>query len=339
MATAPDALLIVTMQHRRAVLDKALTRAGWSLTVYDEVGAALLHVRERPYSAIFCDEYLRGASAGGFLAWSRRLNPDVPFYVIAMQGDEAALGVQGRPDRVMSFPPIAADLPRPAKASLWDGPPVALRDLPLEGTTALVPLGDLIEMLALTSASAVITLGEGRIGRVYLTDGQIEHAVYVEEATDVVGIRGLGRLLDLPETPFQVLPYRHPSRRTLHVSTAAALTEAARVIDEQRRDGRLLEAVITACPDALGVATGYLLNDAPTRTQGDGVAAFARGVALVEAVKATVSGVTHLCVEAESHAFAIVVYRDGQVLAAHAPRGRSLMLLSSLAKAVKTHTR
>ena len=338
MAIPSDALLIATMHHRRAALAESLTRAGWQLTVYEDVNQALTHVRERPYAAVFCDEYLRGASAGGFLAWSRRVNPDIPFFVIAMRGDQAALGANQHPDRVLPFPLGDADVPRPEAASLWDGPLPALRDLPLEGTTALVPLSDLIEMLALTAASAVITLGEGHIGRVYLQNGQLEHAVFAGEP-ETLGVRGLGRLLDLGDTAFQVLPYRQPSRRTVHLSTVAALTEASRLIDEQRRDRQLLEAVVTACPDALGVATGYLLNEAPAEVSGDGVVSFAQGVALVEAVKGTVPGVSHLSIEAEGHALAIVVYGEGHVLTAHAARGRSLVLLSALAKAVKRYAR
>jgi hypothetical protein len=338
MPTAPDALLIATMHHRRTALAETLRRAGWSLIAYDDVAKALEHVRAKPYAAVFCDEYLRGASAGGFLAWSRRVNPDVPFYVIAMRGDRAALGVGQRPDRVLPFPLADAETPRPVVASVWDGASASLRDLPLEGTTSLVPLTDLIEMLALTDADAVITLGEGSIGRVYLSGGQIEHAVFAGDP-DTFGVRGLGRLLDLGDATFQVLPYRKPSRRTLHVSTVAALTEAARLIDEQRRDRRLLESVRSACPDALGIATGYLLNEAPAEVSGDGVTSFAQGVALLEAVKGAATGVSHLAVEADGNAHAIVVYGQGHVLSAHAVRGRSLVLLSALAKAIKQHAR
>jgi hypothetical protein len=339
VAAPSQALLIVTMHHRRVVLQDALTRAGWQVVVYDDVSRALTHVREQPYAAIFCDEYLRGASAGGFLAWSRRLHPKAPFYVIATHGDTAAFGARQAPDRVLPFPPADEQVPRPAHASRWDGAPAALRDLPLEGSTALVRLADLVEMLALTEADAVITLDEGRLGRLYLAGGQLEHATCADGEADLVGVRALGRLLDADEASFQVLPYRSPSRRTVHTSTAAALTEASRVIDEQRRDRRLLEAVRAACPDVLGVAAGYLLNESPAETTGDGATAFAHGVALLNATKAAAPGLTHLGVEAERHAHALVVYGADHLLAAHGPRGRSMVLLSALAKAVKQHGR
>jgi hypothetical protein len=336
---ATDAILIATMHHRRSVLAEALQRAGWSLRVYEDAAAALDHIRHHPYAAVFCDEYLRGASAGGFLAWSRRLNPEVPFYVIAMRGERAALAAGHRPNDVLPFPPDEEAIPRAPSVTLWDGPPEALRDVPLEGTTGLVRLTDLVEMLALTGSSAVISLAEGQVGRVYLANGQLEHAVAVEEDFQSVGVRGLARLLDLGPTPFQVLPYRAPSRRTVHVSTSAALSEAAQLIDEQRRDRALLEAVAAACPDALGIATGYLLNDAPTQVHGDGVTAFDKGVALMEALKRASDGVSHLAVEADEFAHAVVIYGDGHVVAAHAKRGRSLVLLNAMAKSVKAHVR
>jgi hypothetical protein len=335
MASPTDAVLIATMHHRHGVLSAALERAGWTVRGYQDVSAALTHLKERPYAAVFCDEFLRGASASGFLAWSRRLNPDVPFYVFAMRGEEAALGARHEPDRVLAFPPSDAELPRPTTVSHWDGPPPGLRDLPLEGTTGLVGLGDLIEMLAVTSASSVVVLDEGRVGRVYLHGGQLEHAVHVDHDAETVGVRALSRLLDLADVPFQLLPYRQPSRRTVHVPTAAALTEASRLIDEQRRDRALLRAVTEACPDALGIAVGYVLNDAPTVASGDGATAFTVGLTLLESTKPAVGPATHLCVEGERYAHAVLAFGHGHVVAAHAPRGRSLVLLSSLVKALK----
>jgi hypothetical protein len=85
-----SAVLIATMQHRRSALEQALTRVGWQLAVHHDVAAALAHLRTKPYAAVFCDEHLRGASANGFLAWSRRLAPEVPFYVVATTGDAPA---------------------------------------------------------------------------------------------------------------------------------------------------------------------------------------------------------------------------------------------------------
>ena len=334
-----NAVLIATMHHRRSTLERALVGAGWQPIVYHDVGAALEHLRTRPYAAVFCDEYLRGASARGFLVWSRRIAPDVPFYIIAVTGDTTSLGSHHRPDGVLPFPPDEAAFPRPLKASGWDAPAAASRDLPLEGRTDLVRLGDLIEMLVLTATSSVIALGGGLIGRVYLREGQLEHAVSMHDDVETSGVRGLARLLDLDDVAFQVLPYRAPSRRTVHVPTTAALVDAARLVDEQRRDAALLDAVRANCRDATGVAVGYPLSERPSDSRGEGQSAFTLGVNLLDAVKQPAGQVSHLALESEHQAVAAVRFGEDRLLAALAPRGRSMVLLSALAKAVRQHGR
>lgn len=334
-----NAVLIATMHHRRSALERALVSAGWQPTVYQDAAAALEHLRTKPYGAVFCDEYLRGASAGGFLAWSRRIAPDVPFYVIAVTGDEAALGTHHRPEGVLAFPPDEATFPRPKRPSRWDAPAAASRDLPLEGRTSLVRLSDLIEMLALSAASSVIALGGGLIGRAYLREGRLEHVVSMHDDVETSGVRGLARLLDLDDVEFQVLPYRAPSRRTLHVPTTAALTDAARLVDEQRRDAALLDAVRAGCSDTTGVAVGYPLSEQPSDSRGEGQTAFTLGAQLLDAVKQPAGQVSHLALESERHAVAAVRFGENRLLAALAPRGRSMVLLSALSKAIKQYGR
>ncbi len=333
------AVLIATMHHRRKALEQALTRVGWRLVTFHDVAAALEHLRTRPYGAVFCDEYLRGASAGGFLVWSRRIAPEVPFYVIAMTGDRASLGASHQPDGVITFPPAEAKLPSPAKASLWDAPPPESRELPLEGRTSTVRLADLIEMVALGSGSSLIALGGGLVGRVYLREGLLEHAVSRVEDGERSGVRALAQLLDLDDVDFQILPYRAPSQRTVHVPSAAALVEAARLVDERRRDVALLDAVVAACGDLSGVAVGYSLGQQASEVRGDGVAAFALGVELLAALRPLAGQVSHLALEREGQAVAVARLGDDRVLAGIAPRGRSMVLLSALVKAVKQHRR
>ena len=333
-----DAVLIATMQHRRSALEQALSQVGWRVSAYQNVNAALEHLRTRPYAAVFCDEYLRGASAGGFLAWSRRIAPDARFYVIAMNGERAALTAVHTPDDVLAFPPDEAALPRPLQATHWDAQAPGLRDVPLEGRTDTIGLAELIEMLALTSASAVIALDGGQVGRLYLDNGQLEHVVSLRSGAEANGVHGLAELLERVDMDFQVLPYRHPSRRTVHVATAAALTEAARVRDEQRRDAALLEAIAGAI-DAHGIAIGASSGERPTLARGDGAAAFASAVQALAALKPTAGAVSHLTWESERQALAALRVGDDQLLAASATRGRSLVLLAALVKAVKQRGR
>jgi hypothetical protein len=149
------------------------------------------------------------------------------------------------------------------------------------------------------------------VGRVYLDGGHVEHVVSVREGQETTGVRGLGRLLDLEDVDFQVLPYRPPSRRTVHVPTAAALTEAARLIDEQRRDGALLDAVQAQCPEASGVAVGYAPSERPAETRGDGTVAFGLALRALDALRPLAGRVSHLAVEGEGRAIAALRFGDG----------------------------
>ena len=329
-----DAILIATMQHRRAALEQALTRVGWQLTVFHDVKAALEHLRTRPYAAVFCDEYLRGASAGGFLAWSRRIAPKARFYIIAMNDERATLTAVHTPDDVLAFPPDEAALPRPVTASDWSTRASGSSDVPLEGRTDTVGVVELIQMLALTTASGVITLGSGSVGRIYLDQGRLEHVVSLRGGVEINGLHGLAQLLRIEDTDFQVLPYRHPSRRTVHVATAVALTEAARVLDEQRRDAKLLDAIEVATR-ATGIAVANAPSERPTATRGAGEAAFALAVAALAALKPATGPVSHLALETDQGALAVLRSGDGRLLVATATRGRSLTLLSALVKTVK----
>lgn len=328
------AVLIATMQHRRSALEQALSQVGWQVAAYQDVKAALEHLRTQPYAAVFCDEYLRGASAGGFLAWSRRIAPDARFYVIAMNAERASLTAVHAPDDVLAFPPDESALPRPRKATHWDAPAAGAGDVPLEGRTDTVGLAELVEMLALTAASGVIALGGGQVGRLYLDKGQLEHVVSLRGGAEANGVHALAQLLDRVDMDFQVLPYRHPSRRTVHVATAAALTEAARLRDEQRRDDTLLDAIEVAT-HTTGIAVANAPSERPTATRGEGEAAFTLGVAALAALKPAAGPVSHLSVETDQGALAVLRFGDGRIVVATAKRGRSLVLLSALVKTVK----
>jgi hypothetical protein len=333
------ALLIATMQHRRSVLEGALTRAGWQVVGYPDVAGALEHLRSKPYAAVFCDELLRGASAGGFLAWSRRLAPGARFWIVAASGNEAGSVARHRPDGVIAFPPDEATLPRPSATGPQRPPEPEASDVPLEGRTNLIGLAELVEMLALTDASGVIALDGGMLGHVYLQAGRLEHVRCVDGEEELSGVRALARLLEHDDVAFRVLPYRPPSRRTVHLPTAAALTEAARLVDERRRNRSLLDDVAAECADVLGVAAGYGLGDRAAEARGEGEMAFTLGVQAVAALKPVAGSVTHLALESDDRALAVLRFGDDHVLAALAPRGRSLVLLSALSKAVRRRAR
>ncbi len=325
-----NALLLATLYNRMSTLQEALETAGWNVLAYDDPRQALERLQGEALEAVFCDEYLRGASPAGLLAWSRRVAPGVPFYLFAMnEGSVRFSGAQG-PDRVLRFPPRPADVPRPQQAPR--APALGDAEVPLQGDLALLPLESLLDMMGIARQSAVIVLDAEPGGHVVLENGVLRH---VESTGGQLGVRALAELLRVQGGSFRVEPYSAPKRKTLNIPAATGLTEAAKLLDEIERDRGLVDAAHEACPSAHGIASGYPLSPTPSYGVGDMTQAFTAGRRLLEATRGAVSKLSHLCVEGEDGSVAVVVYGDGNLLAAHGPTGQSLRLLAGLSRAVR----
>ncbi|MFN2321339.1 MAG: DUF4388 domain-containing protein [Trueperaceae bacterium] len=340
---ASHALVVATLKPRLTVIAAAVERAGWICEAHADPGTALAALREGSHGLLVVDAYLRGASPAGFAAWSRRLDPARPV-VVVRAGDtghpvEGARSTTAAADVVLDFPPSAQELPAAAGSTPAAPPSAAAKALPLEGSTAVVPLPDLIEMLALGGESSSVELHGGVRGRVWIAAGALVHAEATVDDVPHTGVRALATLLAAPSSAFEVQTPAVAPRRTVHVSTPAALTEAARLVDEGRRAAEVLRRIAADVPDVLGAAIGYPLNEAPATTHGDGARAFGVAKELLELVRGQVGTASHLAVEGDRHAFAILRFGEGNVVAAHAPRGRSLVLLAALTKAVRSGPR
>jgi hypothetical protein len=343
-SNASRALVVATLKPRLTVIVAAVEAAGWVCDAHADPGSALAALREGGHGLLVVDAYLRGASPAGFAAWSRRLDPARPV-VVVRAGDtghpvEGARSSGAAADVVLDFPPAAAKLPAAAgSATPSSAPSAAAKALPLEGSTAVVPLPDLIEMLALGGEGSLVELHGGVRGRVWIEGGALVHAEANVDDAPHTGVRALATLLAAPSAAFEVRTPAVAPRRTVHVSTPAALTEAARLVDEGRRASEVLRRIVQDVPDVLGAAIGYPLNEAPATTHGDGAHAFGVAKELLELARGQVGTASHLAVEGERYAFAILRYGEGNVVAAHAPRGRSLVLLAALTKAVRSGPR
>lgn len=328
VVTAP-ALLFATLYSRLSTIQDALEGAGWEVLACQRPNEALEHLQHTPIAAVFCDEYLRGASPAGFLAWSRRVAPEVPFYLFAMQADTAGIAGPHAADEVLPFPPRAPTLPLPGGGA---GTKAEDAGVPLQGGRELLPLTSLLDMMGIARQSGVIHLDGAHTGIVVLERGVLQH---VETASGHTGIRALAELIAEEDGSFRVDPYRPPKRRTLAIPVATALTEATKLLDEVGRDRGLLDAVLRAFPEVRGAATGYPLGQAPGVGHGDAATAFELARRLLEANRAVLGKVTHLCAESEEGSVAVVAYGEGNLLAATAAPGKSLRLLAALAQAVR----
>ena len=331
-----DAVLVCTSHHRAQAITEALQGAGWSVRSHLDPDEALRDIRANGYDALFCDERLRGASPSGFLSWHQRLAPEAPFYVIAYQGSELVTPLRGRAARVLPYPLTADAVPMSTGRTQWRRVAAAEPRIPLQGDTGTVPLTHLLELLGLNDASATVDTPAGAI---HLSHGHIEHASFVAApgAESVHGLRALSELIAARDLAFKVLPHRAPPLRSINQPIMTALTDAAWQRDESLRNRRLMDAVAHAHPQATGLAVGYPLNAAANDAWGDGMAAHALLHRYARATHglATLAKPIHLALESEGVAWALLALRRELVLSGTTKPGKSLRLLSAMAKGAR----
>ena len=359
------ALVIATIYNRLKTIQGALSEVGWQVNSFQDPREALGSLRTVHYSAVFCDELVRGASVSGFLAWTRRVSPDLPFYVIGdMQPDK---GRRADATDTLPFPPPLSALPRPKNPTEHETlylpraaaggvePSAGANEAPLSGNTSLVSLSGLLEMMGLAGQNGLVELGAaGREGLLYLENGKILHAEipgvagysgshsgshsglnggsYGDDPNGGgAGLRGLGALahiLSLSESEFRVLPYRAPARYLINLPVSNALTEAARLSDERQRYEGFMGALKEACPAVTAVTVGYLLSANPSATLGEAEGLF--GTAKDLLAGRTLGKVRALYLALEREALALRTFGDDNVIVAKAPLNARRTLFNAL---------
>jgi CheY-like chemotaxis protein len=328
-----SALVVASLYNRLHAITEVLEDVGWTTTAVQHPREALDALRSDTYEAIFCDEYLRGASPGGFLAWSRRLVPEVPFHLFCVDEEPKILHGANQPDSLLMYPPVAGAVPQPEVLRSHKPIRESARDLPLEGNTSLTPLSDLIEMMGVSSQSATITLEAGKAGSLYIEEGTLVHVV--NNGTRSQGVRALAELLQIDDIDFEVRPFSAPRRKTIHLPTTSAVTEAARLNDEQSRDEQLVDTIREACPSCDTLVIGYPLAQAPSFGMGESDELFVIAKGLIEQNRDLLGRVTHVSIENDRHGYAMMLFGEGNLIAGRVPQGKSLVLLAALARAVK----
>ena len=98
-----------------------------------------------------------------------------------------------------------------------------------QGVLRKVGLQDVIQMECLARNSSILEIyNQHVLGRIYIEDGQMVHAM----GGDLKGEHALYRLLSLPGGSFELAQFEPPPEKTLNGSWEMLLMEAARVKDE-----------------------------------------------------------------------------------------------------------
>lgn len=327
----PVALVICTNQERLARIREELAAVGWRVEAGHNAQESLELLRNQPVSAVFCDHTLRGASPAGFLAWTRREKPQAQFLLF---GDPSQWRGQLQPDTFLSWPPLRAELPVAPGTIVPVESELDAANVPLSGTTGLMSLEQLLEMLHVSGLDAVVRLNGGR-GLVYLHEGVVCHASYQLSGVMHSGIAALSELLGLPDTDFAVEPFREPRRSTINLPVAGAVSEAARLADERRRDRALVELLIRTEPRLSAVAVGYPLAQQPDAGHGDAARLFATASALLSNNRTALGMVPQsLCVSSERYSVAVHSFSETRFVAVAVEARVGAALLRLVEKAV-----
>jgi CheY-like chemotaxis protein len=107
-----------------------------------------------------------------------------------------------------------------------------------QGVLRKVGLQDVIQMECLARNSSILEVyNQSVLGRIYIEDGQLVHAV----AGEIIGESALYKLLSLPGGSFELAQFEAPAEKTLAGQWEMLLMEAARVKDENAAAGKTEE--------------------------------------------------------------------------------------------------
>lgn len=328
------ALLISTTDARRTKLREELAAVGWLVETGHQPQELLGRLKDGDarVDAVFCDENLRGASPAGFLAWTRREKPRAKFWVF---GDPQNWRGNLRPDGFLSWPPIRSELPVAPGTVVPTGDELSADDVPLSGSTAVMALEQLLDMLRTSADGARVRLHGGR-GFVYVQKGTVLHANLQQEGSMLSGIGALAELLMLNDTDFAVEAFSKPSRLTINLPVMGAVSEAARVADERRRDRALIDWLQEAEPRLHTIAIGYHLGQQPDAGVGEADELFAMASKLLENTRvATGAAPRSLSVTGDRLSLAIHAFAGSRFVAVGVPARAGAALLRLLEKALK----
>jgi hypothetical protein len=334
---ADPAMLVGGMQSRLSVLKTALQEAGWKVHVFLNPKDALEQLKAGSYAAVFCDEEMRGASVAGLMVWAWRLKANIPIYVFGDVADTARFKVSGMPTAILSYPPVKAHLPIP-KGNPTMEERLALEKTSLAGHTSMVALGHMLEMMGISGQAALIELDFGKSGSVHLNQGVIEHATSFAGYAQTQGLKALGQLLRLEHASFRVLPYEATKRNSINLPVATALTEAARLADEERRYQKMIDDIVRLCPAVTAIAIGYPLATAPIQGFGNATDLFQRAKDLLSRSREALGDkAIELLISSEQVSLALVSLNEGNIMVASGPlkaRGALFKALKEASQAV-----
>lgn len=325
------ALLIGSDTNRLKTIFAALSALGWQLKVITQPQTIMQVVDQAEYKIFFCDEALKGASISGLCAIISRKVPEADIYVF--RSSDKALRTPKPIKEELSFPPANAFLPKPKIliANNTTTPDTKKTFVPLEGNSSVLNLVDIITAMCMDKRNAVIDFDRGKTGLIYINAGLIEHAIFFENGVSLKGLKALGKLTNIEEKPFRVLNYQPAGSNSINLPADTALTEAARISDEEKKYQDLLLSLRQACPSITDIAIGYPMSSKPIHGYGDSEKLFEISKDLLEKGREAIKGrLNEFFLSTDSTSYSLTHLDEGNLLIASAPAKDRLRLQEAL---------
>ena len=278
----------------------------------------MLQALQEPYEAIFCDEELKGATVIGIQKVIQQRNPNVPFYYFRDQQSSKTNRFFKEPTAVLPFPPLLNQLPKPPTYTA--DPSAKKTEVPFEGNSSMIALIDVLHSMGMDKRSALIQLDKGKVGLIYVNSGILEDALYFANNQTIKGLKALGRLIQLEDTPYRVMHYAVPGQLSVQLNIDTALTEASRLADEEQRYQRIMQEIRSVCPSISAIAIGYPMASSPSQGFGDSIKLFILAKTLLEKSREAIKGrLNEFFITTDSMAYSLIHLDEGNLLIASAP--------------------
>jgi len=324
-----SALLVGSDTQRLKTIFTTLSELGWQLKVITQPQTIMQVLDQEENSIFFCDEALKGATIGGVCAIISRKVPEAEIHVF--RSSDKPLRTPKPISGELAFPPEPKFLPKPKLLVPSADDDAKKTFVPFEGNSSMVSLIDIINAMAMDKRNALIDFDRGKLGLIYVHAGIIEHAMFFEDGASIKGLKALGKLVNLEEAPFRVLNYQPSGTNSINLPADTAMTEAARIADEEAKYLKLLVSLRQICPSITDIAIGYPMSSKPIHGYGDSEKLFELSKVLLEKGREAIKGrLNEFFLSTDSVSYSLTHLDEGNLLIASAPAKDRLRLQEAL---------
>ena len=148
----------------------------------------------------------------------------------------------------------------------------------------------------------------------------LEHAVCYKGLNPTQGLKAVAFLINMKESDFRVSELAEFQRPTVRLPASTALTEAARIADEEKRLAGFVSNIRKGCPHVNAAAIGYAHSSNANQGFGEADELFKKAKAILEGNReALATKVNSVFVNSEDMTYAVVAFNEGNLICASAP--------------------